>query len=152
MKTAGMIMARSNILVDFTGRKINGWEVLQLHKAGDNSPSEWKVRHKCGAERILRIAQLRSNGKRLCECRFKKPLVEEIKEMRKENAKVEESPRSLTPPKQFHQNTNPDRQRTLTGEEAEEKRMEHKKMSPREFGRLQAYNYARVVYRPENRQ
>lgn len=143
--------------VDFTGRKINGWEVLSLAESGDSKASLWNVRHKCGEERVMKIANLRTNGKKLCGCRFKKPLAEEIKDMQKKNGKKQKSQQvgdgvwmggSMKVPKPFHQNTNPDRQRTVSGEEIEKKRMEHFEMSAREYGRLQAYNYAGVLYRP----
>lgn len=51
---------------DFTGEKVNGWDVVKCERYGGNKPTLWLARHKCGNEQVLRIDQLRSGRDSLC--------------------------------------------------------------------------------------
>lgn len=132
--------------IDFTGRKINGWKILSLHSSGGNSASLWLARHRCGAEAVHTIAAIRRGTKKLCPCMSEKKAARAVKAKLAE--RKSEKPIVVEVKQQAKQNTEPDRPRMLTDQEAEIKRMRHKNMSAWEYGRLQAFNYCGVVYRP----
>jgi hypothetical protein len=53
-------------LKEYTGRKINGWDVLRCVSFGGNRYSRWLARHTCGHEQEVVIKQLTDGRPGLC--------------------------------------------------------------------------------------
>lgn len=78
-------------LKDYTGRKINGWDVLRCVSFGGNRDSRWIARHSvCGHEQEVAIKQLTDGRPGLCNHCGKTNL-------RKEAAKVASMVAARTP-------------------------------------------------------
>jgi len=132
---------------DYSGSKFGDWEVLSVVAVGNNRPTTWLCRHKCGHERVLRVDQLRRKSKKYCTCEGapvkarKKQRVAEttgriasrLRSMNK--TKSEEAQKQFAAP--------PVEPPKVEVEKPDEKKKAKKKLTPAELGRMQAESYAK---------